>query len=345
MRVFEGFQRGVNLGGWLSQADRPEKQHYDTFITEQDIKDIAALKVDHVRLPVDYTLIETADGEMIEEGYSYIDHAIQWTRNAGLNLLLDMHNTYGYTFDPLEKEESKETFFFEEVLQKRFYTMWDRISKRYGSCSDTVAFELLNEVVSPRVAEAWNEIADHAVDVIRANAPEAYIVIGGVRYNNVTSVPMLRKPKDDHIVYNFHCYEPLIFTHQRAYWVDNMPKDIVVHYPCTVKEYNEQSSMLQQELSDAVTRIADDACGAALFEQLFQPAVTAAEKNDAPLYCGEYGVIDQAPAEDALRWLKDIHAVFEKYHIGRALWNYKEKDFGFTDARLDGVRAELTNYL
>ena len=49
--------------------------------------------------------------------------------------------------------------------------------------------------------------------------------------------------------------------------------------------------MLQQELSDAVTRIADDTCGAALFEQLFQPAVTAAEKNNAPLYCGEYGVM------------------------------------------------------
>jgi len=116
MRVFEGFQRGVNLGGWLSQADRPEKQHYDTFITEQDIKDIAALKVDHVRLPVDYTLIETADGEMIEEGYSYIDHAIQWTRNAGLNLLLDMHNTYGYTFDPLEKRKARKR----SSLRKRF---------------------------------------------------------------------------------------------------------------------------------------------------------------------------------------------------------------------------------
>ena len=345
MRVFEGFQRGVNLGGWLSQADETTAQHYESFITEQDVKDIEDLKLDHVRLPVDYTLIETPDGQAIEAGYSYIDHAIQWTRKAGLNLLLDMHNTYGYTFDPLEKEESKEKFFFDEDLQKRFYTMWDRISKRYGSYSDTVAFELLNEVVSPRVADAWNEIADHAVDVIRANAPKAYIVIGGVRYNNVTSVPMLRKPKDDHIVYNFHCYEPLIFTHQRAYWVDNMPKDIVVHYPCTIGEYKKQSSFLQEELAEAITHLSDDTCGASLFDQLFEPAVHAAQANDAPLYCGEYGVIDQAPAEDALRWLKDIHSVFEKYHIGRALWNYKEKDFGFTDARLDGVRRELTENL
>ena len=47
----------------------------------------------------------------------------------------------------------------------------------------------------------------------------------------------------------------------------------------------------------------------------------------------EYGVIDLAGNEDKLRWLKDIHAVFNKYGIGRALWNYKEKDFGIRDER------------
>ena len=345
MRKFEGFQRGVNLGGWLSQADETTKEHYDTFITDKDIRDIADMGIDHVRLPVDYTLIETPDGEAIEEGFRYIDQAVKWTRDAGLHLLLDMHNTHGYTFDPLEKEQDKERFFFDEALQERFYRMWDGIARRYASCCDTVAFELLNEVVSPRVAEAWNEIADRAVDVIRAHAPKAYIVIGGVRYNNVTSVPMLRKPKDDHIVYNFHCYEPLIFTHQRAYWVDNMPADITVHWPCTVEEYIQQSSLLQGALAEAINHLPADTKGSQLFEGLFVPAVEAAEKNNAPLYCGEYGVIDQAPAEDALAWLRDIHAVFEKYQIGRALWNYKAKDFGFTDQRLDGVREELIRNL
>ena len=345
MRVFEGFQRGVNLGGWLSQADETTKEHYDAFITESDIKEIAALGLDHVRLPVDYTMIESESGAALEEGYAYIDKAVEWTRKAGLNLLIDMHNTYGYTFDPLEKEASKEKFFFDRNLQERFYTMWDRISRAYGMYSDTVAFELLNEVVSPKVINEWNAIADHAVDVIRANAPKAYIVIGGVRYNNVTSVPHLNPPKDDHIVYNFHCYEPLIFTHQRAYWVDDMPDDIVVHYPETAAEYRKLSGILQEELAEAITHVAESVEGPQLFETLFEPALKAAETNNAPLYCGEYGVIDKAPAEDALRWLKDIHAVFEKHHIGRALWNYKEKDFGFTDPRLDPVREELARNL
>lgn len=345
MRIFEGFQKGVNLGGWLSQADETTVQHYETFITEKDIADIKALGCDHVRLPVDYTLIETADGEMIEAGYAYIDKAVSWCKAHGLNILIDMHNTYGYTFDPLDKEIDREAFFFEPSLQERFYTMWDRISKRYAKDADFTAFELLNEVVSPRVKDAWNAIAAKAVDVIRANAPHSYIVIGGVRYNNVTSVPHLDKPKDDHIVYNFHCYEPLIFTHQRAYWVDNMPEDIVVGYPQSAKEYAALSVILSDELASAIRSVSPEVSGCALFEALFQPAVEAAKKNNAPLYCGEYGVIDQAPAEDALRWLKDIHSVFEKYGIGRALWNYKEKDFGFTDQRLEPLREELAQNL
>ena len=75
--------------------------------------------------------------------------------------------------------------------------------------------------------------------------------------------------------------------------------------------------------------------GPAFFEGLFKPALEVARERDIPLYCGEYGVIDLADREDAVRWLSDIHDTFEKYAIGRALWNYKEKDFGIAgeDAR------------
>ena len=37
MRRLEGFQRGINLGGWLSQGPL-DKHHLDTFIVEDDIK-------------------------------------------------------------------------------------------------------------------------------------------------------------------------------------------------------------------------------------------------------------------------------------------------------------------
>ena len=344
MRKFEGYQKGVNLGGWLSQADEKTSHHYDTFIGKEDIERIAGWGCDHVRLPIDYIVIEGEDGSMLEDGYVYIDNCISWCREFGLNILLDMHNTFGYTFDPLEVNGDKEIFFHNEELQKRFYTMWDRISKRYANQKD-VAFELLNEVISPDVAESWNEIADKTVDVIRKNAPDSYVVIGGVCYNNVKSVPLLNPPKDDHIVYNFHCYEPMIFTHQRAWWMDNMPKDITVDYPATTAEYSEKSKDLDPDWAGAIMKMNVKETSADYFAELFEPAVEAATRNNAPLYCGEYGVIDQAPAPSTINWIRDIHDAFEKYGIGRSLWVYKEKDFGIIGPHYDSVRDEMIKNL
>lgn len=42
-------------------------------------------------------------------------------------------------------------------------------------------------------------------------------------------------------------------------------------------------------------------------------------------------MIDRANKEDRDRWLADISEVFEKYRIGRAQWNYKEKDYGIVE--------------
>ncbi len=344
MRKFEGYQKGVNLGGWLSQADEKTKEHYDTFIGKEDIERIAGFGCDHIRVPVDYIVIEGEDGSMLEDGYVYIDNVISWCREFGLNVLIDMHNTFGYTFDPLEVNGDKEIFFHDEKLQERFYTMWDRISKRYAGQKD-VAFELLNEVISPDVKDDWNRIADKAVDVIRKNAPEAYIVIGGVCYNNVNSVPTLNPPKDDHIVYNFHCYEPMIFTHQRAYWMEQMPKDITVTYPSTIADYAEQSRVFDESWAGAILKMKAKETNAEYFAELFVPAVEYAQKNDTPLYCGEYGVIDQAPVESTLLWIKDIHDAFVKYGIGRSLWNYKEKDFGLIGEHYASIRDEMVKSL
>ena len=80
MRRFEGFQNGINLGGWLSQCEHT-KEHYDTFIKETDIEQIAAWGLDHIRVPVDYELIQEEDGTYIEYGFSYIDDCIKWCQN------------------------------------------------------------------------------------------------------------------------------------------------------------------------------------------------------------------------------------------------------------------------
>ncbi len=344
MKQFKGFQRGINLGGWLSQFDKDTKEYFDTFIVEQDIKDIARMGLDHVRLPIDYTIIEDEQGNEKMAGYQYIDHCVQWCKKYGLHLILDLHHTFGYTFDPLIEIEDREAFFKEEALQDRFITLWKRLAKRYGNDKD-IAFELLNEVISGEIRNEWNAIALRAIKEIHKITPETYVIVGGVYYNNVRCVPDLPAPMDEYMVYNFHCYEPLVFTHQKAYWVENMPKDLVVEYPCSIETLKEKSAFLSEEHAGAIHISHGDRTSPAFFEELFSEAIAHAQANNVPLYCGEYGVIDQAPLDSTVNWLKDIHTVFEKYQIGRALWTYKKKDFGLTDEHYAPIKEKMIPYL
>ena len=94
MRRFEGFQKGVNLGGWISQFDRYDTAHFDTFIREEDIRNIASLGFDHVRVPVDYVLFEEEDGTPREDGFRYLGLCRQWCAKYGLRMLIDLHECY-----------------------------------------------------------------------------------------------------------------------------------------------------------------------------------------------------------------------------------------------------------
>lgn len=343
MRTLEGFYRGVNLGGWLSQGPL-DKEHLDTFITEADIRRIASWGADHIRLPIDYDNFENEDGTDKPEGYTYIDNCIAWCRRAGLNIVLDLHKTYGYVFDQPEKSID---FFYNEALQNRFYRLWEKLIDRYKDDQDIIMFEPLNEVVSPDVVNEWNLIGGRCIEIIRAKAPTAKILFGGVGYNAVTSIKYLSAPVDENIVYNFHCYEPVLFTHQSAYWVEGMPLDFHINYPGDWDEYLEKSRKIPGCMHGAISdkNIELTELGTAFFETMFMDAIKVAEERNAPIYCGEYGVIDQAPLDGTLSWFKDIHSVFTKYNIGRAVWNYKEKDYGLEGAHYAPIIDELVKYL
>lgn len=332
-RVFTGFTEGINLGGWLSQFDSFSEEHFDNFITEKDISGISDMGFDHVRVPIDYVLLEDENGSPLELGFRYLEKCRSWCEEYGLKMLIDLHECYGYSFDPLKKDMDRARFFYDDALQNRFFALWRRIAERFADYPEQVAFEPLNEVVLNEVADAWNKVAGKYIHIMREIVPQSWLVIGGVCYNNVLSVPLLDLPADDRLVYNFHCYEPLIFTHQGAYWVDKMPSDFRIGYPKTLKEYRDASLFLSKDLAGAVFNEGISEIGPGFFEDIFSAAIEKAQADNVPLYCGEYGVIDLAAEEDKQRWLKDIRSSFDAHGIGRSLWNYKEKDFGIITKR------------
>ncbi|MBR5048074.1 MAG: cellulase family glycosylhydrolase [Erysipelotrichaceae bacterium] len=340
MKKLEGFQHGINLGGWLSQCDYTEER-YSTFITEKDIERISSWGLDHIRIPVDYNLLEDEQGNYRQSGFAHLKDGTDWALRYGLNVIIDLHKTFGFSFDLKEGEEG---FFENEEYQERFYRLWEEIARRFGSLGERVAFELLNEVTDKEYCESWNAIADRCVERIRKICPQTRILIGGYYNNSVVAVKDLRKPHDANVVYNFHCYNPLVFTHQGAYWIPAMPHDFRIDIDADLAD--------MQRLTPQVTgrQMAgydenEEKLSADYFRGLFAEAVQVAEERGVPLYCGEYGVINLADAGQTLKWHRMIHEVFEEYGIGRAAWSYKEMDFGFIDEHMKDVLNDIVKLL
>ena len=346
MKEFKGYHKGVNLGGWLSQCGRNyTKEHYDTFITEKDFEIIKGWGLDHVRVPVDAEVIQEEDGRMKEEGLAYLDSCMEWCKKYGLNMILDLHKAHGYVFD----DENNCQFFYQERLQDIFIGLWKALAFRYGKNRDFVTFELLNEVTSKDFTDIWNRMAARAIREIRGIDKDVRIIVGGIFNDSIYGLKLLDAPADENIVFTFHCYSPLVFTHQGAHWVSRMPEDPAewrFRYPDTVAKYRERSANLfgadfAGEYPDTLPEMMD----AQYFDNLMQPALAVAEKYNVALYCGEYGVIDQAEPSDVLCWYKDMNSVLEKYGIPRAAWSYRSMNFGLEDKWLDGIRDELLKYL
>ena len=340
LRELKGYKKGINLGGWLSQCEHT-KEHHDTFITEKDIKQISEWGLDHVRVPVDYYIFKDENGNTLDEGFELVDKCLLWCEKYHLNMILDLHKTAGYIFD-----EKSIPFFSDKALQDIFVELWCEFAHRYGKYHDRLCFELLNEVVDENLSEIWNDIAARAIEEIRKITKDMRIIIGGAKHNSVFCVEKLRAPVDKNMVFTFHCYEPTIFTHQSAYWVEGMPSDFSLSFPVDFDEAREYTEKyLEKEHLDFYYRTEKAVIDKEFFKKLFANAVSIAEKYDIPLYCGEYGVIDRAPLDDTLSWFSAMHEAFEESGIPRAVWTYKAKDFGLVDEHYAKIQDKLIELL
>ena len=84
---------------WLARKTPPEefaallKRHRDTYVTEEDFRQIAAFGLNTVRLPVPYHVF--GDRPPMLGCVEYVDRAFDWAEKHGLKILLDLHTVPG----------------------------------------------------------------------------------------------------------------------------------------------------------------------------------------------------------------------------------------------------------
>jgi hypothetical protein len=309
----EGYMAGANLGHWISQYGNKSHEHFKTYIQEKDIARMASWGMDHVRVPVDYFIFESDEnpGVYLESGLVYIDDCLAWCKRNGMNMVLDMHHAPGFFFGNGDKNCLME----DAAMQERYINIWKFFAERYGQEKDNLVFELLNELVAETSAQ-WNGLWERTAAAIHALSPSRKIIVGGNQWNSINELKNLNISPNPNILYTFHMYVPMIFTHQRAGWMDYTRRYTKqVEYPVNTDEHLD----FYRGNNDSEKGILDKK----FLEKTMLPAVEFIEKNKRPLYCGEYGVIANASVESAVKWCGDIADIFLAHGIGRAVWSYR----------------------
>ena len=149
--LFEGIdaEDEVWMNRVMDQAEKEAllKKHRDTYITEEDVKQVAEWDLNLIRLPVPFFVF--GDREPYTGCVEYVDKAFDWAEKYGVQILLDLHtvpgsqNGYdngGITGVCKWCKEPKEVEFALTVLE--------RLAERYGKRKGLYGIEVLNEPIS-----------------------------------------------------------------------------------------------------------------------------------------------------------------------------------------------------
>ena len=325
---------GTNLSHWLSQdfgwVPREE------WITENDIRYIASLGFDHVRLPVDEKELWNEDGSPNEKAFALLISGLDWCRAAKLRVIVDLHTVRAHHFNAGNEGGPKNTLWTDPAAQVRFLDLWRQLSTRLRSYpNDFLAYEVMNEPTAPD-SEDWNKLVARSLEFIRSVEPKRVVVLGANMWQIPQNLPKLKVPAGDrNIILSMHTYTPLLLTHHKAPWTDPAIRDFAgpVAYPgpvVTQEVFKKHMASFPPELQIEYIGNSTDNWGPARLREEYEPAIARAKELGLQLYCGEFGCLPTVPRKARLAYYRDIVGVFEASGIAWANWEYKG-DFGISE--------------
>jgi endoglucanase len=317
-------RRGINLSNWFAQVSDPAgytQQHFQTAITAQDLALIRQMGFDYVRLPVDPApMFHTGRaGEISGDYLSYLDAALKMALDQNLSAIVDIHPS-----DDFKHQLATNDTFVEEYAD-----FWRALAGHYATMDpNRVFFEILNE---PELTDSyrWYGVQAKLADAIREGAPQHTIIATGAHWSDDDDLVFLEPIRDANVIYNFHYYEPHLFTHQGATWSVNYWRLLSgLSYPSDPKNARKVAESIpdaQHRLT--VVRYGYDHWDAARIDADIDQVSQWAKHWNVPVICDEFGAYrKKSNPDDRARWLADVRTALEKYGFGWAMWDY---DGGF----------------
>lgn len=324
-------RHGINASIWFAQHPADYSANYtDHETTAEDIAIMARLGFDHVRLSIDAVPLTHAMNERSgdEDFLARLDKAVDEITATGMAVIIDIHPEDSY----------KRALRNDDDAVDRFVMMWQKLAAHYASRDpNLVFFEILNE---PEVNDPyrWAGIQARAAAAIRAAAPRHTIIATGASYSGLGNFLALHPLPDGNVIYNFHFYDPIQFTHQGAGWGD--PWWINTHdipYPATEETMADRLKLVP-EAADRfeLENYWLDHWDAHHIRLLIDEAAAWGKANNAPVTCNEFGAF-RAHSDPVSRanWIRDVRSALEADGIGWSMWDY-HNGFGVAVKDADG---------
>ncbi|KAL5392764.1 hypothetical protein DPSP01_000464 [Paraphaeosphaeria sporulosa] len=134
-------------------ADAAFKQHWDTWITEEDLDKMKEYGINAIRVPVGYWMVE----ELVDQsehfprgGLEYLDRLAGWAASRNMYMNLDLHGApYSQEIhQPFTGQYSEEAGFYQTSQYERAYTFLQKMTERIHTTDayrTTGMIEVLNE--------------------------------------------------------------------------------------------------------------------------------------------------------------------------------------------------------
>jgi aryl-phospho-beta-D-glucosidase BglC (GH1 family) len=287
---------------------------------------------DHVRLSMNPQpmMAEHRPDEIPAEYLGYLDSAVKMILDHGLAVVIDLH----------PESDFKARLAKDDTFVQEFSDFWRALARHYSSWDrDRVFFEILNE---PELSDPyrWYGVQAKLAAAIREGAPQQTIIATGARWSDDDELVFIEPLRDPDVIYNFHFYEPHIFTHQGATWGTYFWHWVKgLHYPSSP----ESAAKTAAGVPDAVDRLAVIRYGqehwdAARIDAEVSQVADWAGKRGVSVVCNEFGVYRAyAEPHDREAWIHDVRAALEQHGMGWAMWDYSGS-FGLVSKK-DGQTA------
>jgi len=313
-------QHGINASEWFAQSPNDySAARTNRYTDAADIALIAKLGFDNVRLSVDATPLEQwprGNDGLNAEFMGRLDRAVDTMLADGLAVQIDLHPEEGYKARIKSGDDGVD----------RMVMLWRQLAAHYATRDpERVFFEIMNE---PAVSDPyrWAGIEARVVAAIREAAPRNTIIATGPNYSGIADLLTQHPLADGNVIYNFHFYDPIEFTHQGAGWGAawwTYTHDIA--YPADESSMAESLKGVPEPANRfALERYFLDHWDVHRVRLTIDEAAAWAKANDVPLICNEFGVYrEHADPQSRFNWIRDVRTAFEADGIGWTMWDYR----------------------